>query len=73
MKFRCSFVVGNRWRVLFLKDRWCGDNLLCVLYPSLFALLISKDAWVVNVWNSCFFRSFNDWEVDCVARFLTCL
>ena len=36
----------------FLKDRWCGDDLLCVLYPSLFALLISKDAWVVNVWNS---------------------
>ena len=52
MKFRCSFVVGSGWRVLFLKDRWCGDNLLCVLYPSLFALLISKDAWVVNVWNS---------------------
>lgn len=24
-------------------------------------------------WNPCFTRPFNDWEVDCVERFLVCL
>ena len=24
-------------------------------------------------WNPCFFRPFNDWEVNCVERFLACL
>ena len=45
-------MVGNGWRVLFWKDRWYGNNLLCVLFPSLFALFVSKDVWVKDVWNS---------------------
>ena len=24
-------------------------------------------------WNPCFSRPFNDWEIDCVERFLVCL
>ncbi|RVW33298.1 hypothetical protein CK203_085308 [Vitis vinifera] len=48
---RCSFLVGNGRRVLFWKDRGCGDSLLCVLFPSLFALALFKDAWVEDVWN----------------------
>ena len=51
MRSRCSFLVGNGRRVLFWKDRGCGDSLLCVLFPSLFALALFKDAWVEDVWN----------------------
>ncbi|RVW86657.1 hypothetical protein CK203_039790 [Vitis vinifera] len=47
----CSFLMGNGRRVLFWKDRGCGDSLLCVLFPSLFALALFKDAWVEDVWN----------------------
>ena len=52
---------------------------LCISFPSLFALAISKDAWVADVWNfegkrggwaPCFSRSFNDWEAERVKRFL---
>ena len=25
------------------------------------------------MWNPCFSRSFNNWEMDCVERCLTCL
>ena len=24
-------------------------------------------------WNLCFSKPFNDWEMDCVERFLACL
>ena len=51
-------MVGNGRKVLFWKDRWCGDNLF-VCY--------------VGGWSPCFSRSFNDWDVDYVGRFLACL
>ena len=81
MSSRCSFTVGNGRKVLSWKDRWCGDNLLCVLFPSLFALFVSKDVWVADVWNSFvergskgwnpyFSRSCNDWMVVCMESFL---
>ncbi|RVX10684.1 hypothetical protein CK203_018196 [Vitis vinifera] len=35
----------------FWKDKWCGDELLCTTFPSLFAIVASKD-WVVDVWNT---------------------
>ena len=41
---RLYFVVGNRQRVNFWKDRWCGDEPLCVSFPSLFVLVVFKDA-----------------------------
>ena len=52
---------------------------LCISFPSLFALAISKDAWVADVWNfegkrggwaPCFSRSFNDWEAERVKHLL---
>ena len=51
-------------------------------FPSLFALAISKDVWVEDVWDSfvsrgglepCFSRPLNDWEVGSMERFLSCL
>ena len=44
VKSRLFFVVGNGKRIKFWKDIWCGDELLCVSFPSLFALVVSKDA-----------------------------
>ena len=46
---RLSFVVGNRQRVSFWKDAWCGDTPLWVSFPSLFALADPKEAWVKDV------------------------
>ena len=39
-----SFAVGDGRRVRFWKDIWCRNNLLCEAFPSLFALVVSKDA-----------------------------
>ena len=43
-----SFVLGGDRRVTFWKDIWCGNNPLCEAFPSLFALAVSKDAWVAD-------------------------
>ena len=77
-----SFSVGDGRRVRFWKDIWCGNNSICETYPSLFALAVSKDAWVANYWDSLgevggwiprFSRPFNDWEVEAVERLLSTL
>ena len=44
-----SFVVSNGHRVKFWKDRWCGAAPFCVSFPTLFALAVSKSAWVKDV------------------------
>ena len=68
--------------VKFWKDIWCGDEPLCVSFPSLFALAVFKDAWVKDVWrcnegggswSPLFSRPFNDWELDEVCRFFVAL
>ena len=75
-------MVGNGQRVRFWKDRCCGDFPFCVAFPTLFALAMSKDTWVKDVWSfieggwswsSHFSRPFNDWEMDEVHGFLFCL
>ena len=77
-----TFSVGDGRRVRFWKNKWCGNNTLHDSFPSLFALVVSKDAWVVDCWDSLgeeggwnprFSRSFNDWEVEAVARLLSTL
>ena len=78
---RISFLVGNRRRVRFWRDRWCGDSLLCVSFPFLFALIEDKKTWMADIWkplveggwggwNPCFSRAFNDWEVEEVESFM---
>ena len=44
-------MVGEGQRVNFLRDKWCGATPLCDSFPSLFALTVSKEAWVKDVWN----------------------
>ncbi|RVX04771.1 hypothetical protein CK203_024954 [Vitis vinifera] len=72
--------MGDARRVRFWEDRWCGDDALSLSSPSLFALVASKEAWVVEVWdpsgeegswNPCLSRPFNDWEMEIVERFLS--
>ncbi|RVX21330.1 hypothetical protein CK203_002101 [Vitis vinifera] len=72
-----STLKGEIW-----KDIWCGNNSICETYPSLFALAVSKDAWVADYWDSLgevggwiprFSRPFNDWEVEAVERLLSTL
>ena len=36
--------MGNGQRVRFWKNKWCGDDPLCVTFPSIFALIVSKEA-----------------------------
>ncbi|KAJ9701497.1 hypothetical protein PVL29_006726 [Vitis rotundifolia] len=77
-----SFAVGDGRRVKFWKDIWCGNIPLCEAFPSLFAFAVSQEAWVadcwdpmgvVGGWSPCFSRSFNDWELEEVERFLSVL
>lgn len=45
------FSVGNGRRIRFWLDSWCGDEALCNSFLSLFALVVSKEEWVVEVWD----------------------
>ena len=66
---RFFFMVGNGQRVRFWKDKWCEASPFCDSFPSLFALALSKDVWVNDMWSSAdgkgswsshFSRPFND-------------
>ena len=57
----------------------CGNEPLCVSFPSLFALASSEEEWVVDLWNQfnvcgcwspSFSRCINDWEIESVGPFL---
>lgn len=71
------FSMGNERKVRFWQDKWCGDNPLCTSFPSLFAILLAKEAWVEDVWNHSregvqdprFSRQLNDQEVIDVECF----
>ena len=76
---RVAFLVGNGRNVRFGKDKWCGDEPLCISFPSLFVVASSKEAWVEEVWNHsieckcwvpCFSRQINDWELETMEHFL---
>ena len=45
------YSVGNGRRVRFWKDKWCGDDPLCISFPSLVAISLTKEAWVEDVWS----------------------
>ena len=47
-----TFSMGDGRRLRFWKDKWCGNNTLHDSFPSLFDLAVSKDAWVVDCWDS---------------------
>ncbi|RVW27715.1 hypothetical protein CK203_112457 [Vitis vinifera] len=41
---RTSLEVDNGRRVKFWIDKWCGKEPLCLSFPSLYALVVSKEA-----------------------------
>ena len=41
--------MGNGRRVIIWKDIWCKGAALCDIFPSLYSLAESKEAWVVEV------------------------
>ena len=47
-----TFSMEEGRRVKFWKDIWYGNNSLREAFPSLFALADSKDAWVIDCWDS---------------------
>ena len=75
MSGRLAYQVGNEQRVGFYIDKWCGYESFCESFPSLFTISLSKEAWMVDVWNPngdgggwtpLFSRAFNDWELELV-------
>ena len=75
-----TFSLGDGRRIRFWKDVWCGKEALCSLFPSMYLLAMQKDAMVADLWNwvreeggwsLTFLRSFNDWEMEKVERFLS--
>lgn len=78
MRIKYEFLVGNERKIGVWMDRWCGEVPLCRSFPSLFALISAKEAWVVDMWREglemggwepCFFKAFNDWKLEDVDRF----
>ncbi|RVX16348.1 hypothetical protein CK203_014595 [Vitis vinifera] len=83
--------ISKGWRITPIRSTLKGEileghlvrnNSLREAFPSLFALVDSKDAWVADCWdylgeeggwNPRFSRSFNDWEVEAVERLLSTL
>jgi hypothetical protein len=72
------FEVGIGSKVRFWHDVWCSDQLLKLVFPSLFSISRYKEAWVkenfiwrigIVEWNVIFVRSVQDWEVDVVSSF----
>ena len=39
------FLIRDGSRVRFLKGSWCGEEALCIAFPSLFSLATHKDVW----------------------------
>ena len=75
MRGNFIFSMGDGRRVRFWEDRWCGDDTLSRSFPLLFELAASKEEWVVSGeeggWNPHFSRSFNDWEMEMVERWIS--
>ena len=72
-----GFLERNGGRVKFWRDIWINGCALHDIFPSLFALVGSKEAWVAELldssggeggWNPL--TPFNNWEVDLVGHFI---
>ena len=47
------FELGDGCRIKFLEDVWCGETLLRVSFPSLYALADSKGVMASELWEWC--------------------
>ena len=71
--------IGDRFRVKFWQDRWCGETSLVVSYPELFRFCRDKEASVaalmkytngVLVWEISFCRGVHARELEAMSSFL---
>ena len=75
---RTSIRIGNGRRTRFWWDIWVGDSKLKDLFPLLFRIATHNSAVVADLWGRQgshfwevhFRRSFQDWELEEVTRFL---
>ena len=58
---RTSLEVGNGRRVKFQTDKLCGEEPLCLSFPSLYALVVFKEAQVVDFWDDI--RGIGHWTL----------
>jgi hypothetical protein len=65
-----QFEVGDGSRVLFWHDVWCGELPLKILFPALFNIACTEEAWVEENmdiahsfihWNVMFIRPVHNW------------
>ena len=54
------FVQGDGSRISFWKDIWCGEDPLCESFPALYNLTVTKEAKVVDIWDS--FKGEGAWN-----------
>ena len=47
-----KFILGDEGRIRFWEDKWCGENPLRELFPTLYALADSKGAMMEEVWET---------------------
>ena len=72
-------MLGDGSRIRFWEDRWCGEILLCVSFPTVYAIAPSKGAIVGEVWettgeggwNLRFIKPFIDWEMEETQRLIS--
>ena len=80
--FSCNLLyklcIINLIDIIYYFSSHISCQLLCVSFPSLFALASSNEAWVANMWNqsnvnSCqtpnFSRHLNDSKIEIMERF----
>ena len=46
-----AFSLGDGRRISFWKDVWCGEEVLSLVFPSLYNLAVQKDAMVADLWE----------------------
>ena len=78
-KRKICFFVNNGRRIKFSLYKWCGDTSVKEFFPTLFAIAISKDSWVANLWKKdgnlghwcpSFSKQLHDWELEMMEAFL---
>ena len=47
-----KLMLGDGGRIRFRKDKWCGENLLCVSFLMLYAIAISQGDILGEVWET---------------------
>ena len=51
MKQDCKLVLGNWGRIRFWEDKWDGENPLCNLFPTLYAITALKGKMIGKCGN----------------------